>query len=145
MSSRAPIGYLAIAEMPIATNQGFIAMKAAAGVSNLFLLRWAEWAHDVIASRANGSTFQEISKANFRPIKMSRRPRRFSRRSTALLARYTPEWFATSRYDRIGKGSRYPAPKLISGELRLPDAERFAESDQLRRKAATVPEATPAT
>jgi type I restriction enzyme S subunit len=68
LSSRAPIGYLAIAEVPVAINQGFIAMKPRAGVSNLFLLLWARSAHDEIVSRANGSTFLEISKANFRPI-----------------------------------------------------------------------------
>jgi type I restriction enzyme S subunit len=68
LSSRAPIGYLAVAQTPVAINQGFIAMKPKPGVSNLFLLRWAESAQDEILSRANGSTFLEISKASFRPI-----------------------------------------------------------------------------
>jgi len=68
LSSRAPIGYLAVAEVPVAINQGFIAMKAKPGVSNLFLLLWARVANEEILSRANGSTFLEISKANFRPI-----------------------------------------------------------------------------
>jgi len=68
LSSRAPIGYLAITEIPVAVNQGFIAMRPLQGISNLFLLRWAEWAHEQIVSRANGSTFLEISKANFRPL-----------------------------------------------------------------------------
>jgi type I restriction enzyme S subunit len=45
LSSRAPIGYLAIAEVPVAVNQGFIAMKPRPGISNLFLLRWASAAH----------------------------------------------------------------------------------------------------
>ena len=67
LSSRAPIGYLAVAELPVAINQGFIAMVATAGTSNLFLLLWASVAHEDIVSRANGSTFLEISKANFRP------------------------------------------------------------------------------
>jgi type I restriction enzyme S subunit len=69
LSSRAPIGYLAIAEVSVAVNQGFIAMKARRHVSNLFLLRWSEVAHDEIISHANGSTFLEISKANFRTIR----------------------------------------------------------------------------
>ena len=69
LSSRAPIGYLAIAEIPVAINQGFIAIKPRDGVSNLFLLRWAKAAHDEIVSHANGSTFLEISKANFRLIR----------------------------------------------------------------------------
>ncbi|RJP25764.1 MAG: restriction endonuclease subunit S, partial [Deltaproteobacteria bacterium] len=70
LSSRAPIGYLAVAEVPVAINQGFIAMKPKTDVSNLFLLLWASVAHEEIISRANGSTFLEISKANFRPIKL---------------------------------------------------------------------------
>ena len=68
LSSRAPIGYLAIAEVPVAVNQGFIAMKPRPGTSNLFLLRWASAAHDDIVSHANGPTFLEISKSSFRPI-----------------------------------------------------------------------------
>lgn len=68
LSSRAPIGYRAIAEVPIAINQGFIAMQPKQAVSRLFLLYWAEWAHQEIVSRANGSTFLEISKGSFRPI-----------------------------------------------------------------------------
>ena len=68
MSSRAPIGYLAIAQNPLAVNQGFIAMQAKSGVSNLFLLYCTKFSQDEIISRANGSTFLEISKTNFRPI-----------------------------------------------------------------------------
>ena len=70
LSSRAPIGYLAISEVPTAVNQGFIAMLPNEGVSNVFLMRWAEMAHDDIVARANGSTFLEISKTNFRPIEL---------------------------------------------------------------------------
>jgi len=62
LSSRAPIGYLAVAEIPVAVNQGFIAMTPKAGTSNLFLLLWASVAHEEIISRANGSTFLEISR-----------------------------------------------------------------------------------
>lgn len=68
LSSRAPIGYLAIAEIPVAINQGFIGMRPKPGTSNLFLLRWAEACQTEIVNRANGSTFLEISKASFRPI-----------------------------------------------------------------------------
>lgn len=53
LSSRAPIGYRAIAEVPVAVNQGFIAMRAKAGVSSYFLLYWAESAHQEIVGRAD--------------------------------------------------------------------------------------------
>lgn len=74
MSSRAPIGYRAINELPVAINQGFIAMKPFNGISRYFLLYWAEWALQEIVSRANGSTFLEISKSSFRPIPVVRPP-----------------------------------------------------------------------
>src|SRR5581483_2818544 len=48
LSSRAPIGYVAITEIPVAINQGFIAMQPKVGVSNLFLLFWSGAAHDAI-------------------------------------------------------------------------------------------------
>ena len=74
MSSRAPIGYLAITEVPVAINQGFIAMKPRPRISGLFLLHWAASSQDEILSRANGSTFLEISKSSFRPIEVQAPP-----------------------------------------------------------------------
>ena len=68
LSSRAPIGYLAVAEISVAVNQGFIAMQPRDGVSNLFILFWCGTFNDEIVNSANGSTFLEISKRNFRQI-----------------------------------------------------------------------------
>ena len=68
LSSRAPVGYLAIAEVPVAINQGFIAMLPRKQVSSLFLFFWSEASHDEILNHANGSTFLEISKSSFRQI-----------------------------------------------------------------------------
>jgi type I restriction enzyme S subunit len=126
LSSRAPIGYLAVAEVSVAINQGFIAMKPRAGVSNLFLLLWAHTSHDQIVSRANGSTFLEISKANFRPIPVVAPP-------TDVMRKY--DRLARPFYERIvecARESRTLATlrdtlmsKLISGELRFQNTERF--------------------
>jgi type I restriction enzyme, S subunit len=68
MSSRAPIGNLAISEIPVAVNQGFMALQPSIEGGNRFLLRWIEFNMDVIHGRANGSTFMEISKSAFRSI-----------------------------------------------------------------------------
>lgn len=70
MSSRAPVGYLAIAEIPVCINQGFIAMKCNKTLSNYYMLNWAKTYMDDIKGRASGTTFAEISKANFRPMKI---------------------------------------------------------------------------
>ncbi len=68
MSSRAPVGYLAISAIPVAINQGFIAMKCNERASNYFMLHWCQSAMATIKGRTTGTTFPEISKANFRPI-----------------------------------------------------------------------------
>jgi type I restriction enzyme, S subunit len=126
LSSRAPIGYLAISEVPVAVNQGFIAMKPCKSVPNLFLLRWAENAHDEIVSHANGSTFLEISKASFRPIRVVAPP------ETVLaafdrMARPFYESIVSNEHESRTLAAMRDAllPKLISGELRVKDAGRF--------------------
>ena len=68
LSSRAPIGYLAITQIPTAINQGFIAIKCTEEVPNYFILNWLNDNMEEIKGRANGTTFLEISKSNFRPM-----------------------------------------------------------------------------
>jgi len=70
LSSRAPIGYLAITQIPVAINQGFIAIKCTEEVPNYFVLNWLKENMDEIIGRANGTTFLEISKSNFRPMRI---------------------------------------------------------------------------
>jgi type I restriction enzyme S subunit len=128
LSSRAPIGYLAITEIPVAVNQGFIAMKPRHGVSNLFLLRWAGSASAEIVSHANGSTFLEISKSSFRPIRTVAPSRpvmdcfdRIARPTHLKLVEHERETqiLATLRDALL--------PKFVSGELRVNEAERLLD------------------
>lgn len=126
LSSRAPIGYLAIAEVPTAINQGFIAMKCDGALPNVFVLPWCRESMDAIVGNANGSTFQEISKSNFRPL-------RVVVPSDPVLTSFTRS--AVSLYRQLAENERESRslaqlrdtllPKLISGELRVPDAERI--------------------
>ena len=68
MSSRAPIGYLALTQVSMAINQGYIAIPPGGKLSPLYMLFWCQTNMDSIKGRANGSTFMEISKKAFRPI-----------------------------------------------------------------------------
>ncbi|MBW4934463.1 restriction endonuclease subunit S [Marinobacter sp. F4206] len=68
MSSRAPVGYLALAKTPVAINQGFIAMKCDKTLSPEYVLQWCASEMDEIKGRASGTTFAEISKKNFKVI-----------------------------------------------------------------------------
>jgi len=123
MSSRAPIGYLAIATMPIAINQGFIAMLPGGVLSPTWLLFWAKANMDVIKQKANGSTFMEISKTAFRPIKVAKPP-------PDILARF--DEVAGPILECIMHNERHITtlaqlrgtllPKLLSGAIRIPQS-----------------------
>ena len=101
-------------------------MKPRPGVSNLFLLRWAGAFHDEIVSRANGSTFLEISKSNFRQIHIvvpsSSVIDAFDHLSRPMYYKVVEN----ERESRALAGLRDALlPKLIRGEMRVKDAERF--------------------
>lgn len=70
LSSRAPIGYLAITNVPVAINQGYIAIICDRLLKNYFMFLWIKSNMDLIVNSANGSTFLEISKSVFRDIEI---------------------------------------------------------------------------
>ena len=129
LSSRAPIGYLAIADVPVAVNQGFIAMKCRRRLSAVYIWLWAAANMDRILKNANGSTFLEISKRNFRPLPVI---------VAHEAVRGVHDRLVQSLYNRIVKNERESRllaalrdtlhPKFISGEIRVQDAERVMES-----------------
>jgi type I restriction enzyme S subunit len=70
LSSRAPIGYLAVTTIPVSINQGFIAIICDRSLPNYYVLSWVRENLPAIIDRANGTTFLEISKSNFKPMEV---------------------------------------------------------------------------
>ena len=62
-SSRAPIGYVAIADRPVTTNQGFKSFIPASGFDSSYIYYWLLSAKRHAEALANGTTFLEISGA----------------------------------------------------------------------------------
>lgn len=126
LSSRAPIGYLAIAETPVSINQGIIAMVCDGELPNLYVLHWTRANMDRVLANANGSTFMEISKRNFRPI-------------TAIVPPPQALWcfmqVVEPMHRRVVSSLEQIQhlvdlrdsllPKLVSGELVVAEAERI--------------------
>lgn len=88
LSSRAPIGYLALTRLPVAVNQGVIAMVCDRGVSNHFVLQWVAASMSSIERLGSGTTFAEVSKTAFRslmmPVPPPERLARFTRTAEAV-------------------------------------------------------------
>jgi len=120
LSSRAPVGYLAIAAMPVAINQGFIALKCNERASNFFMLSWCQMHMAEIESRATGTTFAEISKQNFRPIRVVLPPKELMAAFTAKVAPVYAQIHANLHQSRTLASLRDALlPKLLSGEINL--------------------------
>ncbi len=121
LSSRAPIGYLAIAQEKVAINQGFIALLPNEWFGSGYLYLWCKANMDAIVANANGSTFQEISKKNFRPIGSPvpndmRVLRAFSEVVEPLIARIAS---VANESRTLVKTRNYLLPRLLSGEVRF--------------------------
>lgn len=61
LTSRAPIGYVAIAKTPLATNQGFRNLIPKPGFDSDFLYYWLRAHDEELQRHASGSTFQELT------------------------------------------------------------------------------------
>jgi type I restriction enzyme S subunit len=124
LSSRAPVGYMAITAMPVAINQGFIAMKCNDVASNFFMLNWCQTNMAEIESRATGTTFPEISKQNFRPILAVVPSRELMGTFTGEVAPLYAQITANLQQSRTLAALRDALlPRLLSGEIRVPDTQ----------------------
>lgn len=119
LSSRAPVGYLALTKIKTAINQGFIAMICHGRLSPEYVMLWADSIMDKIKQAASGTTFAEISKATFRPFPIIVPPAEQMRQFTHIVG---------ALYERIAANERQRVtlaqardtllPRLLSGEVR---------------------------
>ena len=122
MSSRAPVGYLALSKIEVAINQGYIAILPNMKYSAEYLIQWCEANMAEIKGRASGTTFQEISKKNFREIS-------FVCPDDKVVVSYTKT--VKTLYDEITSKAKENQslinlrdtllPKLLLGEVEIPD------------------------
>lgn len=91
MSSRAPIGYVAVAENEVCTNQGFRSFVCAKGIAPEYVYYWLRFIRPVIEDMGSGSTFTEISGSKCKEIPLLLSPlteqKRIVKKVEALLAR----------------------------------------------------------
>jgi type I restriction enzyme S subunit len=120
MSSRAPVGYLALAKVPVAINQGYIAITGAKTLSSEYTIQWLDSVMDEIKSISGGTTFAEISKKTFKSIQLVIPSKTvvdvYTNVSKAYYARITAN---VQEINTLTETRDYLLPKLISGEIEL--------------------------
>ncbi|WP_157977367.1 restriction endonuclease subunit S [Streptomyces triticisoli] len=128
MTSRATIGAFALPQMPAAVNQGFIVVLPPTEELRWWLLHEMRSRVDEMISLANGSTFLELSRKNFKgmPIRLA------SDQSTAEFAQAVSPLHgkaaqATAESRTLVTLRDTLLPQLMSGKLRVRDAEKIVE------------------
>ena len=122
MSSRAPVGYLALTQIETAINQGFIAMKCNGRLPPRYVLQWTNSNIDLIRQMASGSTFAEISKKTFRPFPILVPPVEllevFENHAYPIYKRIAAN---AQQSETLGRLRDTLLPRLLSGEIYLGD------------------------
>lgn len=120
LSSRAPIGYLAITDIPLAINQGYIAVICDKFVPNFFMYLWCKVNMEKIKNAGNGSVFQEISKSSFKTLEI-KIPHKdilfdFDRMVLPMFMKIKQN---QKQIHNLKKLCNILLPKLMSGEVRV--------------------------
>jgi type I restriction enzyme S subunit len=152
MSSRAPIGYVAIAANPISTNQGFKNFICHEGILPEYVYYWIKYLNPYLEGMGSGSTFAEISGTRAKKIPFIYPPlaeqQRIVARVEALLThvnaardqlsrvplimkRFRQAVLAAACSGRLTEGWREKNPDVESGSQLL---ERLSESRKKIKK-----------
>jgi type I restriction enzyme S subunit len=88
LSSRAPIGHVAITRAPMATNQGFKSLIPRADLIDAsYLYYWLRAHRSYLQNLGNGATFKEISKAVVSKVEIPLPPLQMQRKIAEMLDR----------------------------------------------------------
>ncbi|MGX7823551.1 restriction endonuclease subunit S [Actinokineospora sp. 24-640] len=128
MTSRATIGAFAIAQSPIAVNQGFIVVNAKDSRYQLWLFHEMRARVAEFVSHANGATFLELSRGRFKQFRV-RTPDvgialSFSQEVEPLHA-HASQIIRESK--KIANVRDELLPLLMSGKVRVQDAEKVVK------------------
>lgn len=85
LSTRAPIGHLAINEVPMAFNQGCRGLVPSKDVDHLFLFYFLMANRNLLGDLGSGTTFKELSATNLKAVSMPLPPLEQQKRTVAVL------------------------------------------------------------
>jgi type I restriction enzyme, S subunit len=128
MTSRATIGAFAVPQMSAAVNQGFIVVVPPRDELRWWLFHEMRSRVDEMLSLANGSTFLELSRKNFKSMQVRVAPldelKQFDVKVAPLHQRAAQAMQESASLKEIRDTL---LPRLMSGEVHVRDAEKIVE------------------
>lgn len=133
MTSRATIGAFALAQVPMSVNQGFIVVQSHYPELRLWFFHEMQSRVDEFVSLANGATFLELSRGNFKKFKVRLAEPRVMKEFAALAEPlHAAAANALSENTKLSTIRAALIPQLMSGKLRVKDAEKMLEDAGVR-------------
>lgn len=123
-SSRAPIGYIAIAKNNLTTNQGFKSVVPNRNIGTAYVYCFLKSNFDLIESRASGSTFKEVSSSVMKQIPALIPNDSVLTKFQDICSLYFEQQMILENQNKTLMTIRDSLlPKLMSGEIRVPIEE----------------------
>ena len=139
LSSRAPVGYLAISREPVTTNQGFKSFEPNKGYSTFFIYYTVKSMMPAIVNNAVGSTFKEISGATLKSIKIPLPPKGiihlYDEKSESIFKRQD---LLELENQHLAELRDWLLPMLMNGQVTVKSAE--VEEEELGEALRVVAE-----
>ena len=118
MTSRASVGFFAVAGKEVCTNQGFISIVPADLIFSAFLLFQLNERVEEIRAMGSGSTFPEVSRGKFREFQILVPPRRlvqdFDEQAALILKQIR---VLKQQNQKLRAARDLLLPRLMSGEI----------------------------
>lgn len=129
MSSRAPVGYLAINRVACTTNQGFKSIICNKGLSAEYVFYVLQQYMPLIEANATGSTFKEISASVFRSINIVK-PKNYVVNSFIEKVKpiFQKQDNLETQNQTLSSLRDWLLPMLMNGQVRVGAAEEEAEA-----------------
>ncbi len=124
LSSRAPIGYLAIARKPVTTNQGFKSFIPAEGFSTDYVYFTLQHFMMLIKANASGSTFKEISGGTLKVVKIHFPPAQLVSEFTKTAEKLSKQQSVLEQQNQhLTELRDWLLPMLMNGQVTVRDPE----------------------
>ncbi len=130
MTSRATIGAFAVTQIPCSTNQGFIAVQPRQDSHRWFIFHEMKSRVELMFDMSSGSTFRELSRGTFKSMAVSvpELEADFNRLAVVLEPLHTKAMNASRENLKLRALRDALLPELLSGRLRVKDAELIVEN-----------------
>ncbi|WP_420575251.1 restriction endonuclease subunit S [Ekhidna sp.] len=136
LTSRAPIGYTAIAREETTTNQGFKSIVPSKGYSTEYTYYTVRLYIKAMIQYASGSTFKEISGGTLRTIKISVPPKELVISFTDKVESiFKKQDILEKENQKLSELRDWLLPMLMNGQVTVGEAKDYVQESEVRMAA----------